>query len=217
MRYFGRITEWYDEKGYGFVTPDYGGERTFIHASAFESKATRPDRGMRISYKLGKDKRNRLRATCVCGVDHHPKRSGERTGSSETIVGTLVLGAIAFGAVHRIVPPNVASAYLLMSALAIWLYRQDKFAAINNRWRTSEDTLHFVALLGGWPGALFAQAVFRHKTKKPKFRSRFWLTVLLNCAGFSWLIAREWDISLSFPVIKMAVDDELPRIIPLER
>lgn len=217
MRYFGRITEWYDERGYGFVTPDHGGERTFIHVSAFEYKTTQPDRGMRISYKLGRDKRSRLHATCVCSADHLPKHSGDRTYSSGTIVGSLVLGGIAFGAVHRIVPPIVATAYLSMSALAIWLYGKDKFAAITNRWRTPEVTLHFVALMCGWPGALFAQAVFHHKTKKPTFRSRFWLTVLLNCACFSWLIAQEWDGWLSFPVIKVAVDDELPRIIPLER
>lgn len=115
------------------------------------------------------------------------------------------------------VHPFVATAYLSMSALAIWLYGKDKFAAITNRWRIPERTLHFVALLGGWPGALFAQAVFHHKTKKLKFRSRFWLTVLLNCAGFSWLIAQDWDGWFSFPLIKVAVDDELPRIIPLER
>ena len=217
MRYVGRITDWYDDRGYGFVTPDLGGERTFVHVSAFECKTTQPDRGMRISYKLGRDQRNRRCATRVCRVDHHPKRSFDRTGSGGTIVGALVLGAIAFGACHRIVPPIVATAYLSMSALAIWLYGKDKFAAITNRWRTPEDTLHFVGLLGGWPGALFAQAVFHHKTKKPKFRSTFWFTVLLNCAGFSWLIAQEWDGWLSFPVIKVTVDDELPRIIPFER
>ncbi|MEI8380922.1 MAG: cold shock and DUF1294 domain-containing protein, partial [Planctomycetota bacterium] len=171
MRYVGRITDWYDDRGYGFVTPDLGGERTFVHVSAFECNATRPDRGMRISYKLGRDKRNRSYATCVCGVDYHPKHYDPRTGSCGTIVGALVLGAIAFGAYHRIVPPFVATAYLSMSALAIWLYGKDKFAAITNRWRTPEDTLHFVGLLGGWPGALFAQAVFHHKTQLSGYKS----------------------------------------------
>lgn len=220
MRYIGRITEWYDERGYGFVTPDHGGERVFIHVSAFEFKTNRPARGMRISYELGRDQRGRPRATCVCRVNYHPKHSGDQTGSSGIFVGALVLGAVAFGACHRIVPPIVASAYLSMSALAIWLYGKDKLAAITNCWRTREVTLHLVGLIGGWPGALFAQAVFRHKTKKRAFQSTFWLTVLLNCVGVSWLITQEWDGWRAFPEITMAgdnVDDGLPRIIPLER
>jgi uncharacterized membrane protein YsdA (DUF1294 family) len=76
-----------------------------------------------------------------------------------------------------------------MSVLAILLYGVDKSAAVNNRWRTQESTLHFVGLVGGWPGALFAQNVFRHKSKKAEFQSVFWVTVVLNCAGLAWLLA----------------------------
>jgi uncharacterized membrane protein YsdA (DUF1294 family) len=76
-----------------------------------------------------------------------------------------------------------------MSVLAILLYGVDKSAAVNNRWRIQESTLHFVGLIGGWPGALFAQDLFRHKSKKAEFQSIFWVTVVLNCAGLAWLLA----------------------------
>ena len=65
----------------------------------------------------------------------------------------------------------------------------DKSAAVNNRWRIQESTLQFVGLVGGWPGALFAQDAFRHKSRKAKFQSVFWVTVVLNCAGLAWLLA----------------------------
>ncbi|WP_147463771.1 DUF1294 domain-containing protein, partial [Pseudomonas amygdali] len=34
--------------------------------------------------------------------------------------------------------------------------------------------------LGGWPGALLAQQVFRHKTRKVSFQIVFWLIVLAH-------------------------------------
>jgi heme/copper-type cytochrome/quinol oxidase subunit 3 len=44
-----------------------------------------------------------------------------------------------------------------------------------------------LSLVGGWPGALVAQQKLRHKSQKQSFRIVFWITVLLNCAAFSWL------------------------------
>jgi uncharacterized membrane protein YsdA (DUF1294 family) len=37
-----------------------------------------------------------------------------------------------------------------------------------------------MALAGGWPGALLAQQLLRHKSSKPAFRKAFWATVMLN-------------------------------------
>ena len=51
-------------------------------------------------------------------------------------------------------------------------------------WRTPESTLHFLALAGGWPGALLAQQFLRHKSTKVEFRSVFWGTVIMNVAAF---------------------------------
>lgn len=73
--------------------------------------------------------------------------------------------------------------YGLMSLLAYCLYAQDKNAARRHRQRVPERLLHLMALLGGWPGALFAQQRLRHKTRKPAFLIVFWLTVMLHLAG----------------------------------
>ncbi|GAA4031011.1 hypothetical protein GCM10022212_31900 [Actimicrobium antarcticum] len=40
--------------------------------------------------------------------------------------------------------------------------------------------MHLLALSGGWPGALIAQQIFRHKTVKEEFRQVFWITVAAN-------------------------------------
>ena len=76
---------------------------------------------------------------------------------------------------------------IVFSLITYGLYAKDKAAAQKNEWRVSERTLHLVALLGGWPGALFAQSRLRHKTRKTRFRVVFWLTVLINFGFLAWL------------------------------
>lgn len=91
------------------------------------------------------------------------------------------------------VPTNAAAliigAYAVMSIASFALYGLDKAAARAGSRRTPEMTLHVMALLGGWPGALFAQRVFRHKTRKQPFRALSWCTVIANCLGLAALLA----------------------------
>ena len=67
--------------------------------------------------------------------------------------------------------------YALVSLLTFFLYWRDKHSALKDHWRTPETTLHFFELAGGWPGALVAQQVFRHKTRKLSYQLTFWLIV----------------------------------------
>jgi uncharacterized membrane protein YsdA (DUF1294 family) len=71
-----------------------------------------------------------------------------------------------------------------MSLMCFVAYWADKAAANAGKRRTPESTLHVLALAGGWPGALLAQQVLRHKSVKAEFRGVFWATVALNVAGF---------------------------------
>jgi uncharacterized membrane protein YsdA (DUF1294 family) len=50
--------------------------------------------------------------------------------------------------------------------------------ARNMEWRVKEVTLHTLALVGGWPGALVGMHYFQHKTRKTSFQIVFWVTVL---------------------------------------
>lgn len=86
------------------------------------------------------------------------------------------------------IPAMVPAVYCAMSVIAILFYSMDKSAAVNNRWRTKESTLHLLALLGGWPGALLAQDFLRHKTRKTSFQWVFWMTAAFNCGALAWLL-----------------------------
>lgn len=94
---------------------------------------------------------------------------------------TALLAAVLAGAVHS----AVFAVYAAASAVAFLAYGWDKAAARRKRRRTRESTLHAIGLAGGWPGALIAQSVFRHKTSKQPFRAVFWTTAVLNAAGLA--------------------------------
>ena len=70
----------------------------------------------------------------------------------------------------------------VMSVICFTAYGLDKRWAVNGSRRIPEQTLHILALLGGWPGALLGQQQLRHKTKKLTFLVVFWCVVVLHVA-----------------------------------
>lgn len=70
--------------------------------------------------------------------------------------------------------------YVIASVVTFAAYALDKAQARNGGQRISEKVLLLLGLAGGWPGAIVAQLVFRHKTVKRSFRIPFWITVVLN-------------------------------------
>ena len=76
---------------------------------------------------------------------------------------------------------TLAAWYTLVSLITLALYAHDKSRARKGEWRVRERTLHWCSLAGGWPGALLAQRMFKHKSRKASFRLLFFLTVLGNC------------------------------------
>lgn len=78
--------------------------------------------------------------------------------------------------------------YAVIASVTFLAYAIDKAAAQSNRWRIPESTLHALALLGGWPGAMLAQTLLRHKSVKREFRLIFWITVAVNLLVLGWLV-----------------------------
>ena len=74
--------------------------------------------------------------------------------------------------------------YAAMSTVCYLSYAADKAAARQRQRRRPEITLLALGLACGWPGAVLAQEILRHKSVKPAFRRLFWLTVLLNLGAF---------------------------------
>lgn len=96
----------------------------------------------------------------------------------------LFLGIVAICCIFGIAPFWAFVLYLAMSLMTYIFYYFDKSSAQKGEWRTQESTLHLLALFGGWPGALIAQQILRHKSQKKAFRAFFWVTVVVNSCAF---------------------------------
>ena len=118
----------------------------------------------------------------------------------------VMLSIIALGTlpvlVYRTHLPGHGLVWLaLMSVVTFLVYWLDKDSAQVREWRMPETTLQWLSVLGGWPGALLAQSVLRHKSRKIRFQVWFWTVVLINLLlvyglahayGQQWLHAMGW-------------------------
>jgi cold shock CspA family protein len=51
MRFQGRVTEWKDDRGFGFITPNGGGSKVFLHFKAMQTGESRPTGGELVTYE----------------------------------------------------------------------------------------------------------------------------------------------------------------------
>lgn len=187
MREEGTLTQWDDAKGYGFISPAGGGARRFVHIRAFGLRPRRPSVGERLSFEPGLDQHGKPRALAVRSLEPVAiARPARRSGRGSRL--WLVPGFAALVLICQLLwglPHALWGTYMAMSLATFIVYLGDKRAAAKGQWRVAESTLHLLSLAGGWPGALLAQEMLRHKSSKPAFRRLFWLSVLLNVLGFA--------------------------------
>lgn len=190
MRYQGRITTWKDDKGFGFITSNSGGERVFVHISSFSTRQHRPIGNEIVTYELKVNEKGRTQANSVAfaGERATPSRPPGRS-NIPLLFAVCFICFIATGVLTGRLAISVLALYLAASVVAFAAYACDKSAARKKHWRTQESTLHLFALLGGWPGALTAQRLLRHKSAKVSFQIVFWVTVVLNCGALGWLFS----------------------------
>lgn len=201
MRYQGKLIEWHDDKGYGFIQPvgqHATEQKIFLHIRSFARRGPRPLPGAWLEYEVIQDGKGRLNAQRVRYV--RPQHSVSTPAATPAANATLKKSAFN-RPVHQHWRGGLITLYsafiialqwtqqlphwfmilpLLLSGLAYWLYAVDKKAAQQGSQRIAEKNLHLLALLGGWPGALLAQQTLRHKSAKVKFLQLFWATVILN-------------------------------------
>ena len=188
MRYKGRITGWKDDKGFGFIVPNKSEKQAFVHIKSFSNRQRRPIDNDIVTYELKIDERGRQQADNVLFSGEKMALIGRKgkNNSSLVLVGLFILFMACSVFIGKI-PRAVFWLYLVASSITFGFYAFDKSAARNGEWRIQERTLHFFALIGGWPGALAAQRLLRHKSRKQSFQIVFWITVVLNCGVLGWL------------------------------
>ena len=126
-------------------------------------------------------------AEATLAGDKSTRKAPLKSSTAQVASALVFLAAVGISAITGRLPESVGIAYAALSLITFAAYALDKSAAQRDAWRTPESTLHILGLSGGWPGALIAQQMLRHKSKKASFRMIFWATVSINCAAFLWL------------------------------
>lgn len=189
MRYQGKITEWRDEQGFGFITQNGDGQRLFLHIKSFSSRRRRPVLNDSVTYTHAVDRKGRMQAEHVeFSGEAVKKRVSARRETARplyfaAVFSILIVSLSVLGLLHW----KIAILYAVLNVVTWFLYMFDKEAARKAGQRRPENTLHLLSLMGGWPGALLAQRMFRHKSSKQSFQEVYWVTVFLHCGLVIWL------------------------------
>ena len=190
----GKIEKWNDERGFGFISSSEAGGSVFVHISSFSRSDRRPSVNEAVRYTLAFDSHGRPQAKDVrflTGSSGAPSTQIPRAGIAVPIAFAMSF-LIALGVLAAVgwLETTWLLLYCVASILTYGCYSGDKTAAQNAGRRTPESTLHLMSLVGGWPGALIAQALLRHKTRKPSFLVGYWLTVIVNCIALGVIVGK---------------------------
>lgn len=193
IREQGRLIEWFDEKGYGFIQPlDAKKQKVFLHIKDFAKRGPRPILGCALEYVVMVDSQGRFRAKQITYLKAHEvtkkasRLSYDFYSHQRSNIGLMNVLIIVYALVLMVVSAffqsmnYVCTFIIIMNVMAYALYKKDKNAALDLAWRVPEQTLHLVAVLGGWPAAYFAQKKYRHKTQKKSFQTIYKCTIILN-------------------------------------
>jgi uncharacterized membrane protein YsdA (DUF1294 family) len=102
----------------------------------------------------------------------------------------VFLATLLVGSLLGYWPHFIIGSYAFMSMITLLVYKWDKRLATNpstQTMRVPERSLHILAILCGWPGALIAQQWFRHKSKKRAFIFVLWVTIFINSGLLGYL------------------------------
>ena len=201
MRYQGRITSWKDDRGFGFITPNGGGNKVFVHVKSFRNRQRRPKEKEIVTYDLKTDACGRAQAESVAFVGELTPTATSGRRNTPVILAAAFLILVGAAAFAGKLPFAVLGLYLVASVVTFIAYALDKSAARNDQRRTPESTLHLFSVAGGWPGALAAQGLLRHKSRKQSFQFVFWITALLNCGALAWLLSPSGAAALRLMVV----------------
>jgi cold shock CspA family protein len=98
MRFTGKLTTWHDDRGFGFITPDGGGQDIFVHISELP-RGIRPSVGQTFGFEVALNPQGKKKAVGV--FVHRPEsvkahavqRRGTRVHASSR-VGVTVAGIV---------------------------------------------------------------------------------------------------------------------------
>jgi uncharacterized membrane protein YsdA (DUF1294 family) len=164
------------------------GSRHFFHIRSLEQRGPRPAIGLAVSFALEQQEGKPPAAIRVRYADKRIANAVEsrRGFAIDWCIATLQLAGLAVALGRGALPLWTGGVAAAGSALAFVRYNVDKRSAEKGLRRTPESALLASSVLG-WPGALAAMQLFRHKSSKESFYIPFRLIGVAVAAALGWL------------------------------
>ncbi|WGV98391.1 DUF1294 domain-containing protein [Vibrio sp. YMD68] len=187
MSIIGRISEWDDNKGYGFISVDKQAPRIIFHLSDLSGHSQRPRLNERVEFTLTKDDHGSFVAKEI----ERPIVFGFSLAITVWFI-TVVCSAVWL----IYYPPIVLLHYVFLSSATYLVYLYDRGAEVENRTRIPELVLHTLSFIGGWPGAVLAQTLLRYQSSEESYRYRFWCAISANIMLFAYTFSAPGEQTL---------------------
>jgi len=184
MREKGKVTQWRNDRGFGFIQANNEKGEIFFHENFLLNQSKRPIVGDEVAFEIVTTPEGKKRAErIVLKGEYDPIQRDKILDVVYIFLSLLFLVTIGFLVLIKKIDPIFLIFYCFFSVLTFFVYWWDKVKSKIKEWRTPENTLHFLAFIGGWPGALIAQRVLHHKSRKKSFLICFYATLVLNMAA----------------------------------
>jgi uncharacterized membrane protein YsdA (DUF1294 family)/cold shock CspA family protein len=201
--YEGIIKSWEVDEGVGLIQPSGGGKDIVIQFSDLKNSHYQPKQGDTICFKVIAEEDGKIKA--YDAFIYAPEKSQLQPRNKPVIKKKLhkskpkgnqfwafckyFIASLPFiFSVDLIIQKMIILpffVYAIMSLLTFFVYAIDETKAHKRKWRTPDNIFHWLAFLGGWPGALITQHVIRHKNRERSFQLILWLIVIVHL--FVWM------------------------------
>jgi uncharacterized membrane protein YsdA (DUF1294 family)/cold shock CspA family protein len=179
----GRVVAWDEAKAFGFAEVAGARDHVFIHVKFLRHRQLHPKVGDIVRFTPTQGRNGRTAGSDIELVGAPPPAPrppplprpattwvARSVDYSRLFAAVVILGGALIAVGIGRAPLWVAALYFAMGIFSGLLYRFDKVYARDRRFRVREFSLHLADAAFGIAGGLFAQHVFRHKTRKRSFR-----------------------------------------------
>ena len=130
MRLKGKLIKWNEEKAFGFIEPNGGGEHVFIHKTGLSNRKRTPQINDVITFSITKDKQGRYCADdATFSGEKLKKKQAKNVSKSSIYLSVVFLGGIVAALLTGYIPKNLALLYFGASIITFFVYASDKSKA----------------------------------------------------------------------------------------
>ena len=142
MRHQGKITDWKNDQGFGFITPKGGGEKVFVHIKSFINRQRRPVGNEIVTYELKSDANGRIQAESVAFFGECVPQTTTFGRSNVSLILAIVFLVFVSGSVFAdMLPFAVLGFYFVASTIAFVAYALDQVSRKKRSMANSREPL----------------------------------------------------------------------------